>query len=187
MANENAQAPAPATPEPKKKSKSWIMVVVLMAVEGAAVFWGTKFLTGPAGPAIAEAGESHGSESQGGHGEAVHGEKTPVTQEFAEVEVAECRPVNKVSGKLITFRMRVSVLIRSSDAERAKALVEGNKARINDRINLVIRSADPSHFNEPALETIKRRLKSEFELVLGDEKLIQEVLIPEMLPSGPGL
>ncbi|MDO8631456.1 MAG: hypothetical protein Q7R41_13295 [Phycisphaerales bacterium] len=182
MANENAQASAPETPESKKRSKSWIIVVVLMAVEGAAVFFGTKILTGPAGPAVAEAGES-----QGGHGPAAHGEPAPVAQEFAEVEVAECRPVNKVSGKLITFRMRVSVLIRSSDAERAKALVEGNKARINDRINLVIRSADPSHFNEPALETIKRRLKSEFENVLGDEKLIQEVLIPEMLPSGPGL
>jgi flagellar basal body-associated protein FliL len=187
MANENAQAAATAMPEPQKRSKSWIIVVVLMAVEGAAVFFGTKFLTGPAGPAVAEADESRGSASQAGHGEAAHGEKAAATQEFAEVEVAECRPVNKVSGKLITFRMRISVLIRSSDAERAKALVEGNKARINDRINLVIRSADPSHFNEPALETIKRRLKSEFENVLGDEKLIQEILIPEMLPSGPGL
>ncbi len=182
MANENAKTEAPETTERKTRSKSWIGIVVLMAVEGAAIFFGTKFLMGPTGPAVAEAGKS-----QGGHGEAAHGEQASGTQEFAEVEVTECRPVNRVSGKLITFRMRVSVLVRSSDAERAKALVEGNKARINDRINLVIRSADPSHLNEPALETIKRRLKSEFELVLGDEKLIQEVLIPEMLPSGPGL
>jgi flagellar basal body-associated protein FliL len=181
MATENAKVEATETNEHKARSRSWIVVVVLMVLEGVAIFAGTKLLFNPA-PATVDAGET-----QGEHGEAAHGGQAPSTQEFAEVELTECRPVNRVSGKLITFRMRVSLLVRSSNSERVKTLVEGNKARINDRVNFVIRSAEPSHLNEPALETIKRRLKSELDRILGDETLIHDVLIPEMLPSGPGL
>ena len=181
MATENPKAEVTEANEPKARSKSWIVVVLLMVLEGVAIFLGTKFLTGSAPAAVAA------SEPQGEKGEAGHGEQTTATQEFAEVELGECRPVNRVSGKLITFRMRVSLLVRSTNSERVKMLVEGNKARINDRVNFVIRSADPSHLNEPALETIKRRLKSELDHIFGDETLIQDILIPEMLPSGPGL
>jgi len=181
MATENARPEATESSEPKKSSKSLVLVLVLMAVEGVAIFFGTKFLTGSAPAAVAA------SEPQAAEGEAKHGEQTPATQEFAEVELGECRPVNRVSGKLINFRMRVSLLVRTSNSERVKTLVEGNKARINDRVNFVIRSAEPSHLNEPGLETIKRRLKSELDRILADELLIQDILIPEMLPSGPGL
>jgi flagellar basal body-associated protein FliL len=92
-----------------------------------------------------------------------------------------------MTGKLITLKIRVSALVASADAERAKTLVEANKARINDRINFVVRSAEPQDLNEPGLETIKRRIKHELAKVLDDERLLQEVLIPEMLQSGSGL
>jgi flagellar basal body-associated protein FliL len=78
-------------------------------------------------------------------------------------------------------------LVASADAERAKQIAEANKARINDRVNVVIRSAEPKDLNEPGLETIKRRLKHELARVMGDEQLIQEILIPEFLQSGSGL
>ncbi len=181
MANENAPNEAAEKTPGKPKSKSWIAVLVLMAVEGAAIFFGTKFLI-HAEPTPAVAAEEDGKPT------VIAGSPAALkTPELAEVELAECRPVNKVSGKLITFRMRLSGLVKAEDMERAKTLIDANKARINDRINFVIRSADINHLNEPALETIKRRLKSEIDRAMGDEALIREVLIPEMIPSGSGL
>ena len=180
MATDNAGPEASEKPPSKTRSKSWIVVVALMAVEGVGIFFGTKFFLNPTpSAAIAEGAEST---ETGASGQAEL--KTP---ELAEVELSECRPINRVTGKLISFRMRASILVTTSEVERAKALIQANKARIDDRVNFVIRSADPAHLNEPALDTIKRRIKSEMDRIVGDEKLVHEVLIPEMLPSGPGL
>jgi flagellar basal body-associated protein FliL len=193
-ASEPQAAPVPeAAPAPKKKGRLMPMVVVggLMTAEGAGVFFVTKAFFG-AQPAAAtgaehEATPAHGED--GGHGD--HGDKPAAhgagTSAQAEIELTDCKPSNRVSGKLITLRIRVSALVASAETERAKQLAEANKARINDRVNVVIRSADPKELNEPGLETIKRRLKHELAKVLGDEKLIQEILIPEMLQSGSGL
>ena len=189
--------PAPAEAKPTSRKKPVIIVAVLMLVEGVAIFMGTKMLTGSA-PATADAAggavDSHGAPASGGQ-DAGHGgehgsdaaKNAPFASEFGEVLLSECRPTNRVSGRLITFRMRISVLVKAANLEMTKNLVDANKARIEDRINFVIRSADPEFLNEPTLETIKRRLKSEFERLLCHEDLIEEVLIPEMLPSAPGL
>jgi hypothetical protein len=164
-------------------------VAALMLVEGVAIFSGTKMLTGsaPDGADAAHASaESPTAAGGGGHGgEAA--KNAPFESEFGEIAVSECRPTNRESGRLVTFRMRVSVLVKTADLEKAKGMIESNKARIDDRINLVIRSADPAYLHEPTLETIKRRLKAELDRLMGDEHLIEEVLIPEMLASAPGL
>jgi len=183
----------PASTDSGKASrkKPLLIVAVLMLVEGVAIFFGTKMLTDSA-PASADAAlvDSHAVAEGGGHGGGHGGDaakNAPFESEFGEIAVSECRPTNRESGRLVTFRMRVSVLVKEASLEKAKALIESNKARIDDRINYVIRSADPAFLNEPTLETIKRRLKSEFDRLMGDEHLIEEVLIPEMLASAPGL
>lgn len=186
----------PATTPAKKSRKAPIIIVgALMLVEGVGIFFATKLFTGSS-PATADAahtvdgghgeGHSEGEHSDGGdHGDGAKG--APAESEFGEITVSECRPTNRESGRLITFRMRVSVLVSTADLERTKTLIEANKARIDDRINFVMRSADPTHLHEPTLATIKRRLKAEFDRLLGDEHLIEEILIPEMLASAPGL
>ena len=74
-----------------------------------------------------------------------------------------------------------------SDTEKAANLVKANQARINDRVNFIIRAAEPQHLKEPGLDTIKRKLKAELDRVLGEENLIKEVLVPDFLQSGPGV
>ena len=192
MAAEQVEArPEAATSKPKGRGLSILMVAILMSAEGAGVFFATKMFAGgePSSAAAAEAeggvpphGDGHGAKSE-------HGGVSPIGAlgAQAEVELTECRPSNKMTGKLITLKIRVSALVASADAERARTLVEANKARINDRVNIVVRSAEPQDLNEPGLETIKRRIKHELAKVLDDERLLQEVLIPEMLQSGSGL
>jgi len=191
MANDDAQAMTDAPGAKKGRLKSILLVVLLMGGEGVGVFLLAKFMlasepspaSGAHVDAVAPAG-AHGEPAAQGHGGKESA--TPAGQ-HAEIELTECRPSNRMTGKLITLKIRVSALVASADAERAKTLVEANKARINDRVNFVLRSAEPQHLNEPGLETIKRRLKHELSRVLGDEQLLQEVLIPELLQSGSGL
>lgn len=186
---------APASGEAKKPSrkKSLLIVASLMLVEGVAIFFGTRMLAGPAVATAEEAhasAEDHGAAEAHGHGGGHEGggaKNAPFESEFGEITISECRTTNRESGRLITFRMRVSVLVKAAQLEKAKSLIESNRARIDDRINFVIRSADPAFLNEPTLETIKRRLKSELDRLMCDEHLIEEVLIPEMLASAPGL
>lgn len=196
--------------KPKKKGKLVPMLMIggLMLVQSVGVYFVTKMMTGA--PATAEGAEhaegeaaegehapadEHGGDSHAAppdeHGKAAdgHGGKpaAPVSKGPVEIDITECRPNNRTSGKLISLKLRVSALVMGPEAEKTKVLVEGNKARINDRVNVVVRSATPQELNEPGLETIKRRLKQELARVLCDEKLILEVLIPEMMQSGSGL
>ena len=198
MAAEEVESKPEASPsKPKGRGLSIVLVAILMGAEGVGVFFATKMFAGSE-PSSAAASEGESAATQPAEGHAAksehgaageHGGQSPTgaVSGQAEIELTECRPSNKMTGKLITLKIRVSALVASGEAERVKKLADANKARINDRVNFVIRSAEPQALNEPGLETIKRRLKYELAKVLGDEQLIQEVLIPEMLQSGSGL
>lgn len=177
MADEAAMEKTKSPEGGKRRMLPLMIIAFLMLAEGVGIFFVAKIMFAP-GPleAVAE------NPPEQGPVEEVAQEELAVP-ETAEVDLADCRPSNKVTGKLITFRLRVSALVRASDAERAAALVKANQARINDRVNFVIRSADPHHLNEPGLETVKRRIKHELDGILGDEKLLLEILIPELLQS----
>ena len=184
-----AAAPTEATAKKKKSKLPVLIVMVLMGVEGVGIFVFTKMFLIPT-PATAEAAEGEHGEAanedahSGEHGEGgTHGKAA----DTAEVDLAECRPNNMVTGRLIHFKIRVSALVGSADAERAAELIKANQSRIHDRVNYVIRSAEPHHLGEAGLETIKRRMKREIDTILGDEKLVKEILIPEMLQSGSGV
>ncbi len=178
MADENVES-KPAASEKKRSKLPFVIIAALMAVEGVGVFFVAKLFVLP-GPAAAVA-------TEGDAATLGRDELAQQAEPTAEVELTDCRPSNRVTGKLITFRLRVSALVSLEDQERATALVEANKARITDRINFVIRSAEPQHLNEPGLETVKRRFKHELDQIFGDERLVKEILIPQMLQSGPGL
>lgn len=154
-----------------------VMIAGLMAVQGVGVFFVVKAIS-PA-PAAGVADVLEGTPDEGGD---VSNE-----DEFAEVELAECRPSNKMSGKFITFHIRVSGLVAASDEEKVKQMIRARRSRIEHSVNTVIRSAEPKHLTEPQLTTIQRRLKQELDRILGDDQLIKKILIPQLLQSGPGV
>ncbi len=171
----------PEAPEAPAKSGSGrlfqlLVIVALMLGEGVAVF----FLANAVGKDPTAATAADGTAE--GQGEGAAG-NTP----FKEIELADCRPSNRSSGKTVTVQMKVSGLVVSDQEERGKELAEAHKARILDRVNYVVRSAELQHLNEPGLETIKRRIKLELDQVFGDEELIKEVLIPTFWQSGSGV
>lgn len=162
--------------KPPKKGKlvSLLVIGTLMAGEGVGVF----FLANALGP---DPAPSLGLEGDLGF------EDGSRAEDYAELEIAECRPSNRMAGRFINFHIRVSALVSSEDLDRAEKAVRSKRARLEDGVNTVIRSANPKQFHEPDYLTIKRRLKREFDRILHDDQLIKEVVIPHLLQSGPGV
>lgn len=153
-----------------------LIIALLMGAEGVGVYFLTRVVSPD--PAVAFASRRGDGDRYGGD---AYGEAS------AEIELVECRPTNVLAGKLITFHIRVSALVSSADLERAERLIRSKRARLEDGVNTVIRSAELRHFSEPKLTTVKRRLKQEFDRIFGDDQLIQEVLIPHFLQSQVGV
>ena len=175
-----ADNPAPvASPESRGKALPVVIVALLMIGEGVGIYLLAKAMN--SGPASAVALERENTATSRS-GEPVTDQAEPV-----EIELADCRPNNKMSGKLISFQIRISILVPAAEQERAEQLVEAKRGRLRDRTNFVIRSAELKHLNEPGLETIKRRLKHEYDRVFNDDELVREVLIPEWLQSNTGV
>jgi flagellar basal body-associated protein FliL len=67
-----------------------------------------------------------------------------------------------------------------------KEFIENRKNTVDDVISRVIRSADERHLAEPGLETLKRQIRFELGRLIGDDKIIEHVLIPECMPIPTG-
>jgi len=170
MANESLDNPLVQAPKSPGRRFTIIVVALLMLGEGVGIFLVTRALhRRPAEAAAANIAAASNAEGS--------------VEELAEVELAECRPSNRITGKLVSYQLRVSALVASEGKEAAVKIIKEKRERIRDRINFVIRSAEPKQLGEPGLETIKRRIKAELDELLEDDQLIQAVLIPEFLQS----
>ena len=123
-----------------------LIIAVLMVGEGIGIFLLANSLGANPSSAIGAEGAPPGA------GGAVEDPNA-----LAEVTLAECRPGNTASCKYISFSIRVSVLVAPGDRERVEQLVREKRARIEDRIKYVIRSAELRQLYEPGFETVKRR------------------------------
>ena len=177
MADESTPA---ALPSRQGRALPIVVVTILMLGEGIGIYLLAEALH--AQPEEAVAGPGDAGRTDGGATDLAGTDEA-----LSEVELAECRPNNRMSGKFISLHVRVEASVPTSELERAKAMIKARQARIRDRVNFVIRSAELKHLNEPGLETIRRRFKHELDRVFSDEKLIREVLITEWQQSSSGV
>ena len=150
-----------------------LIVAGLMIAEGVGVFLLAGVVSPP--PPQAQAGEA-GLEGLDAHG-------LPLGEGMVEIHLADCTVTNRNGVKTYTVTISVAVLARAKDEELLTALAERMKARIDDRVNFVVRSTDQKLLGQPGLETIKRHLRSEFEKIFGEDELIVEVLVPELIQA----
>jgi len=157
----------------KKKSMATMgMFVGVMVVEGLAIFMCMRFFGSHPDPTAA-----------------VEGIQIPASQpwkESAELEVAKLRVQNNNGSRTLICSVTVVVRVRESDAEKVKEFLENRKNTIHDALSRIIRSADEKHLNEPGLETLKRQFRFELSSLIGDEAIIEQVLIPECTPLPTG-
>jgi flagellar basal body-associated protein FliL len=166
-------AKPPAAPG-KKSGKFMTLGIVggIMLVEGISIFMVMKFFG-------AEPDPTQGME----HGIAP---TTRPWEESQEIQVAQVRVPNSSGSRTFLYNVRVVIRVHHKDYDKIKEFMESRKNTIEDAIGRVIRSADERHLAEPGLETVKRQIRYELGSLLGDESLIEQVLIPECMPLPTG-
>jgi len=179
MANEPQEPPIEsAKPGKQSRFQSIIIVGMLMLFEGVGIFLATKMLSHSPDSAAADAKQSASAD-----------DKKTSNDDLQDVElvIAECKPTNSRGGKLYYYKIHVSVLVDRSKQEFIKKLIEQKRSRIDERVNVVIRGIEPKYLNEPGFQTIKRQLKAEFDRIFGDDQLIKEVFIAELIRMNGGI
>jgi flagellar basal body-associated protein FliL len=164
-----------STPAPTLKRKLILPLMVggIMLVEGVVIFLLVR-ISSPEPPPAQAAAEGLTAEQQ-------------IEALDPEVSVAECDAINRASGQTVVVHIALSALVSPPNVDRAQKLIEKRKNTIQDRVQLVVRGADPKHLNEPGLETIRRQLKMELDKILGDDKLLNEILVPQILQTRSSL
>ncbi len=169
----DAAAGAEQTGEKKGKSIATIGIVSgLMVAEGLGIFFAMKFF---------------GSEPDPTVGMTQLAVTTQPFGESKEVELAKVRVQNTNGARPLLYTVCVNLKV-PADKETfiTEDFLKNRQATVTDTISRIIRSADGKHLSEPGLETLKRRIGIELGTLLGDDKLIEEVLIPEFTPMPMG-
>lgn len=113
----------------------------------------------------------------------------PTTKPWAEsqeIPVAKVRVLNSSGSRAMLYNVRVVVRVHNENVERVDEFIKGRAGTVEDTIGRVIRSADERHLGEPGLETLKRQVRHELGKLLGDDTLIEQVLIPDCMPMPTG-
>ncbi len=191
MAEENA-APAP---KPKKKLPLILgLVLGISLVEGAGFFVAFKVFGG--GPKPSYGGEDgrhavevekpatggHGGKSaasegegkKGGEGAEASATEVPLLQKF--------RVPNNQSGKTYIYDFDLTVVVAAGRKEAAEKLVAGHAGEIADRIAQIVRGAEQKALDEYDFKTVRQQIQRALGEIMGDEKLVERVLIPRCVP-----
>jgi len=166
----DAQQQADAEVKGTGKKKGLVVggiVAAIMLVEAGAIVVAMK-LVGGAGPQVALAGGLELSEQ-------------PAQDEDVEVTIAELKAPNERAGQVFVFDVKVCALVPQKEQARFEQILERKKQTIADRLNQVIRSAEPQELSEEGLQTIRRQIRYVLAKIVGDEELIKEILIPRFM------
>jgi hypothetical protein len=148
---------------PKRKFVLPAVVASAMLIEGIAIFCTVKLL-GP-GPNRAVAMD------------VIAGGAAEQQPKSAEIDIADFKALNEKSGLTFVVDISVSAKVPMNRAADAERLVEEKSKTIVDRLTLAVRSAEPNHLKEEDLATIRRKMKFELDKILGDDSIVEELLI----------
>lgn len=167
---------APAGDQPvEKKGKSMATIGIvsgLMLAEGVGIFFAMKFF---------------GSEPDPTVGMTQLAVTTQPFGESKEVELVRVRVQNTNGARPALYSVAINVKVPADKVTFiTEDFLKNRQATVTDTISRIIRSADGKHLSEPGLETLKRRVSIELGTLLGDDKVIEEVLIPEFTPMPLG-
>ncbi len=170
-----ASAEAEVAEESPKKKKSVATMGIFGAVmlaEGLAIFFAMRFFGSAPDPAKAL--------------EPISATTQPFS-ERREIEVARVRVQNTNGERSILYSVTINIVVDYTQEKMiVEEFLENRKATITDTISRIIRSSEAKHLSEPGLETLKRQISFELGVLLKDDTIIEQVLIPEFTPLPTG-
>jgi len=165
----NGDAPSAGSP----KSRRMLTVVIAAALvlgEGLGIFIITRMLYYQ--PKAAAAGELTPEQ-----------QALRAAEDQVELALPEIDAFNKREGRLYLYNIEVTLLVPKNRAEEIQKILDMRKSTIMDRFNTVIRGADNKYLNEPGLDTLRRQFQFELNKILGDDHIVQDLLIPRFYQS----
>ncbi|MCK4658343.1 MAG: hypothetical protein KAV82_02375 [Phycisphaerae bacterium] len=172
MSPDEAQTADSSAGSFKKKLITLVIVLGVMLIEGAAIFVVVR-MTGES-PEDLQAAELENREDL-------------LKNMDAELPLGECDAINRKSGRSIVVHLVLYARVAADKQKNTLQLIEKRQSTIKDRVQMILRRADPQHLHEPNLDTIKRQIKFELDKILEDDELILEVLIPQILQTSERL
>lgn len=167
-----ADQPAPA--ETKSKRGTMITLVLVLGValiEGGVFFVLMKYMGGGPSPTYGE--ETH----------AIPEELRPEETRTVEIELVErFRVPNNKSGQTIIYEMDASAVVRAARQAEMEEFLAQRTAEVADRIAQILRQASARVMEEDDLGTLKLLLRQGLSELIGDDALLQAVLIPRLVP-----
>ena len=171
-------------------AKTPVLLGLVMVIEAAVLFAGFKFLGGGPKPASAvELAEKEGGGDEpklDAHGNPIPGsEKKKVDKDHAvELNVVDFKAPNTQNGRRHLYDVSVYVSVKAEFETKVMDRIKDRDALIRDRLRTIIGQMDPEKLgggSEPGLETLRRQVKSQLEIIIGDG-MIDEVLVPRCIP-----
>ena len=102
---------------------------------------------------------------------------------MAEVTVQRnLRVPNEKSGRMWIYDMDITVVVSTNDKERLEGLVKQRAGEIGDTLAGIVRSAPDRMLRETDLRALRYQVMEALREIVGEENLIQRVLIPRFVP-----
>src|SRR3954469_20488288 len=173
-------------------AKTPVLLGIVMTLEAVVLFAGFKFLGGGPKPASAvdlaqdDGGHGDASDGHGGgnHGEGGGGKKSNDKDRLVELNVVDIKAPNTQNGRRFIYDMSVYASVKGEFEAKVKERIKDRDALIKDRMRTIIGQIDPEKLgggSEPGLETLRRQIKTQLEIIIGDG-MIDEVLVPRCIP-----
>ena len=200
MAEKAEKKPEAAPPAAEKKeggekkggggglfSKLPVLLGIVMVLEAVVLFAGFKFLGAGAKQAQAADLVDNASSSEGGKSDGKEGGDTNASADKKKsvvVKVTEFKAPNKKSGVSFLYDMKICAVVKAANQKAVEDAITEQEPLIQDRIRTIIAESDPEKLSggaEPGLETLRRQIKYQLDLIIGDG-MIDEVLVPRLIP-----
>ncbi|MFN0199184.1 MAG: flagellar basal body-associated FliL family protein [Planctomycetaceae bacterium] len=164
---------APSAPKGLLQSPKMLIalvVIVVMAVEGAVLLVMLKPGAPAADPAAGETGT-------------VEEEGVPAVpgSEQLEVEIGNFNCSNNLAapGSVLHISFKLAVTVPASEESNFEKAKNANKHRIQEAVIIVLRRSLLEDLNEPELGTVKRRLQESINKVLG-KSYVKDIVITDI-------
>lgn len=174
---------AEATPAPAKKKNKLVLTASLVlgvaVVQGGGIFLAIKLLGGT--PKTNTAAEATPPAAH----EAAPAPAPPAAPESGPAEVVlveRFRVPNNKSGRNFMYDFDVTLIVPAAKKEKMTEILRDRSGEIRDRLSQWIRQAHPRVLEEDDLATLRTLLQQGLSEILGDEEMIQRVLIPRWVP-----
>jgi hypothetical protein len=171
-----AEAAAPAAPK-KSMLTSTPVIVAIVAIVEAGLFFGASAMFG-GGPQ-----QTYGAEGE----HAAHGEEPKPDETTTEIElISKFRIPNDKSGQPYLYDFDIYLKVKEADAEHIQELIDNHQSEILDNLSQIVRGSDPPVLHEPALKTLRLKIRHMLGELIGDPEAIVEILIPRCVPMRAG-